>query len=191
MSQPVDVKEWRLVAQTDLWTGDVDGKGERVVPTGLLGSIRWWCEVLVPVGLVGYLVVHEGSEIHEPLEEVEELFIGGDTRYGLGRVRRVAWEPASHVFGIVPDLDGAGLCLTTERVLAHASVPEGAATLSGDLEALAWWDDGQLRTAPGAQPYRRPGSASATPVRWEIEESGLWAMHVAGERAEIAAEGVG
>ncbi len=47
MSQPVDVKEWRLIAQTDLWTGDVDGKGERVIPTGLLGSIRWWCEVLV------------------------------------------------------------------------------------------------------------------------------------------------
>lgn len=47
MSQPVDVKEWRLVARNDLWTGDVDGKGERVIPTGLLGSIRWWCEVLV------------------------------------------------------------------------------------------------------------------------------------------------
>jgi CRISPR-associated protein Cmr1 len=42
-----DVKEWRLVARTDLWTGDGDGKGERVLPTGLLGSIRWWCEVLV------------------------------------------------------------------------------------------------------------------------------------------------
>jgi CRISPR-associated protein Cmr1 len=43
----VHVKEWRLVAQSDLWTGDVGGKGERVIPTGLLGSLRWWCEVLV------------------------------------------------------------------------------------------------------------------------------------------------
>jgi CRISPR-associated protein Cmr1 len=47
MSQPVDVKEWGLVARTDLWTGDADGKGGRVIPTGLLGAIRWWCEVLV------------------------------------------------------------------------------------------------------------------------------------------------
>jgi len=47
MSAPADVKEWHLNARTDLWSGDVDGKGERVIPTGLLGSIRWWCEVLV------------------------------------------------------------------------------------------------------------------------------------------------
>jgi len=47
MSPAADVREWRLVAQTDLWTGDADRRGERVVPTGLLGSIRWWCEVLV------------------------------------------------------------------------------------------------------------------------------------------------
>jgi CRISPR-associated protein Cmr1 len=47
MSQPGVVKEWRLVARCDLWTGDADRKGERVIPTGLLGSIRWWCEVVV------------------------------------------------------------------------------------------------------------------------------------------------
>lgn len=144
-----------------------------------------------PLAVVGYRFVDEPSVVQEALEEVGELFLAGDTRYGLARVRRVALEPASHVFGIVADLDGAVLWLTTERVLAHASVPEGAATLSGDLEALAWWDGGQLRAAPGAQPYRQPGSASATPVRWRIEESGLWAMHVVGEPAEIAVEGVG
>ena len=144
-----------------------------------------------PVGLVGYLFVRDGSAIQEALEEVQELFLGGDTRYGLGRVRPVAWEPASQVFGIDPDLDGADPCVITERVLAHASVPEEAATLSGDMEALAWWDDGQLRTSPGAQPYWQPGSAAPKPVRWRIEESGLWAMHVADEPAGIAAEGVG
>jgi CRISPR-associated protein Cmr1 len=39
--------EWRLKALTDLWTGDADGKAQRTIPTGLLGSIRWWFEVLV------------------------------------------------------------------------------------------------------------------------------------------------
>ncbi len=40
-------REWRLKALTDLWTGDADGKGQCTIPTGLLGSIRWWFEVLV------------------------------------------------------------------------------------------------------------------------------------------------
>lgn len=52
------VKEWRLKACTDLWTGSVkleqrDGRSnerivsDKLVTTGLLGSIRWWLEVLV------------------------------------------------------------------------------------------------------------------------------------------------
>jgi CRISPR-associated protein Cmr1 len=32
---------------TPIWTGGVDRKSDRQVPTGLLGSIRWWFEVLV------------------------------------------------------------------------------------------------------------------------------------------------
>ncbi|MBX6368660.1 MAG: type III-B CRISPR module RAMP protein Cmr1 [Rhodospirillales bacterium] len=39
--------DWRLRAETDVWTGDVDGKGDRLITTGLLGSLRWWFEVLV------------------------------------------------------------------------------------------------------------------------------------------------
>lgn len=36
-----------LEAQTDLWTGDASGRPGRLIHTGLLGSIRWWFEVLV------------------------------------------------------------------------------------------------------------------------------------------------
>jgi len=38
---------WRLKALTDLWTGDANRDGGRTTPTGLLGSLRWWFEVLV------------------------------------------------------------------------------------------------------------------------------------------------
>jgi CRISPR-associated protein Cmr1 len=34
-------------ARTDLWTGDLQGKSDRLITTGLLGSIRWWFEILV------------------------------------------------------------------------------------------------------------------------------------------------
>jgi len=38
---------YTLKALTDIWTGDASGKGERLISTGLLGSIRWWFEVVV------------------------------------------------------------------------------------------------------------------------------------------------
>ena len=49
----MDAKTWDFTAQTDIWTGDIDGRPERLITTGLLGSIRWWFEVLVR-GLEGY-----------------------------------------------------------------------------------------------------------------------------------------
>lgn len=42
-----NARQFELQALTDIWTGDVNGNAERLVPTGLLGSIRWWFEVLV------------------------------------------------------------------------------------------------------------------------------------------------
>jgi CRISPR-associated protein Cmr1 len=42
-----EAREYTFQALTDLWTGDADGKSGRTITTGLLGSIRWWFEVLV------------------------------------------------------------------------------------------------------------------------------------------------
>lgn len=44
---PLSSREWVLKAQSPIWTGDADRNGGRTVPTGLLGSLRWWFEVLV------------------------------------------------------------------------------------------------------------------------------------------------
>jgi len=40
-------RTYHTKALTDLWTGDADGRPDRLIPTGLLGSIRWWFEVVV------------------------------------------------------------------------------------------------------------------------------------------------
>ncbi|GIU72926.1 MAG: hypothetical protein KatS3mg004_0013 [Bryobacteraceae bacterium] len=40
-------REWVLKAQSPMWTGDAERNGERTVTTGLLGSLRWWFEVVV------------------------------------------------------------------------------------------------------------------------------------------------
>lgn len=42
-----DSRDWKFRALTEIWTGDAKGNGDRFIPTGLLGSIRWWFEVLV------------------------------------------------------------------------------------------------------------------------------------------------
>lgn len=42
---------FELIALTDIWTGDADTarskQANRLIPTGLIGSLRWWFEVLV------------------------------------------------------------------------------------------------------------------------------------------------
>ena len=43
----MNVMEFKLMALTDIWTGDANRQGDRLITTGLLGSIRWWFEVLV------------------------------------------------------------------------------------------------------------------------------------------------
>ncbi len=42
-----------LTALTDIWTGDVNRRADRLRPTGIKGSIRWWYEAVVR-GLGGY-----------------------------------------------------------------------------------------------------------------------------------------
>ncbi|MGC8800888.1 MAG: type III-B CRISPR module RAMP protein Cmr1 [Chloroflexus sp.] len=41
------VKEWKLKALTNIWTGDAARKPDRLILTGIMGSLRWWYEVLV------------------------------------------------------------------------------------------------------------------------------------------------
>ncbi|GIV64051.1 MAG: hypothetical protein KatS3mg045_1390 [Bellilinea sp.] len=40
-------KEWKIRALTPIWTGDADREENRLIPTGIVGSLRWWFEVLV------------------------------------------------------------------------------------------------------------------------------------------------
>jgi CRISPR-associated protein Cmr1 len=43
-----DNMDWTCEAQTPIWTGDaIRNNGACLIPSGLLGSVRWWFEVLV------------------------------------------------------------------------------------------------------------------------------------------------
>lgn len=47
MNDPLAIREWILKAHTPIWTGDANRNGDRLVLSGVLGSIRWWFEVVV------------------------------------------------------------------------------------------------------------------------------------------------
>jgi hypothetical protein len=106
------------------------------------------------------------------LEAVTTLFVGGDTRYGLGRMRRIEFEEAGTVFGSRPDLDGGDAIVIGPLLLGHGI---SGRQLHGAKEALTGWD----RTAADplmslATPRWVPGSRFYEDVRWRIDQEGTW-----------------
>ncbi len=61
----VQVMEWELRALTNIWTGDARRNGDRLIPTGIMGSLRWWYEVLVR-GLGGKACDPTAKEVRCP-----------------------------------------------------------------------------------------------------------------------------
>lgn len=127
-----------------------------------------------PVFLKGYLFCREADE-EARVREMKELFLGGDTRYGLGRVRRVHLEDRAQgdFFGKPLELSAEEPLVKTDTLLAHAAGQRVANTgLSGALEQLVAWDNERLKGGPLAW---APGSYSGSgSLRWKIGKDGLW-----------------
>src|SRR5512133_3954177 len=72
------IESWacELTALSDIWTGDAmtaqTKKAQLVIPTGLLGSVRWWFEVLVR-GLGG--AACDPSAKHKPCQGREHCLV--------------------------------------------------------------------------------------------------------------------
>lgn len=135
-----------------------------------------------PAGMAGYVFLRNGEDLAKRLSGLGTLFVGGDTRYGLGRIERVAMEPASAFFGATVALDDGEPHVSTERALGHALAPDGT-PMWGELEAIRGWD------MTGQQPGRRisgpvwtPGSkivGEGSIPRFRIDQHGLW--HLGGQ----------
>ncbi len=119
------------------------------------------------VFLLGYVFLLEGS-FRRKLQETKTLFLGGDTRYGLGRVRQVAWEEAGTVFGKeVEPTDKP--TVKSNTILAHTTGERD--DLRGQVEILGGWPLNQMR-----QDHRvwAPGSTCEEDISWTIDEYGYW-----------------
>jgi hypothetical protein len=132
-----------------------------------------------PVAMVGYAFIHCVKAMDEyPVEQrrldgVNTIFVGGDTRYGLGRLRRVAFDRIAQedAFGGSVILDADSPQIETASVWAHAYA---VSSMNGALELLGGWDRGAIRSLDEAAPLWQPGSHAADVLRWTIEPDGLW-----------------
>lgn len=128
------------------------------------------------VGMVGYVFLRNGKDLAERLRAVTTLFVGGDTRYGLGRLERVTMEPAEKFFAATVALDGEEPQVFTQRALGHVSELNGV-RICGELEAIGGWDmTSQLQDRSINGPVWTPGSQidGKDQNRFRIGQDGLW-----------------
>lgn len=168
--------------------------GTAIVPesdSALEGSLRhtecispWWRdsnsqgETAASVLLLGY-VFWQDSDRHRQLQDIETLFIGGDTRYGLGKIRRIDMSSSdTAVFGkpVRPDREHPEI--GSDIVLGHAPEGGGDEGMQGAKELLGGWDrgspwkEGRLVWAPGSCDTNH---TDEKPVYWSIDREGYWA----------------
>ncbi|GIX00220.1 MAG: hypothetical protein KatS3mg111_3552 [Pirellulaceae bacterium] len=134
----------------------------------------WWRplegEDLKPVAMVGYLFCRDRT-LGDQIQGIQEIFVGGDIRYGLGRLRRVILEEAKDLFGSTVDLSGDSPAVCTGRVLAH-TLPQRI-NLLGSRECIGGWDmssGGMIR----ARLVGAPGCSVDQERTFATTEDGVW-----------------
>lgn len=145
---------------------------ECVLPYWRQGSSR----ASSPVAFAGYVLLKQGIQ---DLNDIAVLFLGGDTRYGLGQMRRVEWSAASDLFGLQVDLQQSIPFARGSRLFAHARQHDGEPEIIGAQECLAGWDltISDRFTPLCEKPLWMPGSRirDTKGVRdWQICEDGFW-----------------
>ncbi len=129
------------------------------------------------VAMVGYVFVHANLDqgIRQALEALESITIGGDTRYGLGQLKRVSCAQAKDLFGCAVNGDETNPCVMTNRILGHADGSQiQSQCLQGQMEILLGWNRGKLITETCSSPLWCPGSTCHENCYWHILPSGIW-----------------
>ncbi len=146
----------------------------------------WWWELRgrdkepKPVYLAGYFFMRKDSlKLKHELSNINTLFIGGDTRYGLGKISKVPWDDVSadgSVFGQHVYLNSEDPEIASNTVLGHALLEkqEDSIEVRGMKELLGGWDrgtpwKGNLMWVPGSVLKKQKNQ-----VLWRIDKNGHW-----------------
>jgi hypothetical protein len=137
----------------------------------------WWrdynCQGETKAMLILGYVFLKNNGFRRQLDNIDTLFVGGDTRYGLGKICRVEWHEASGdlpVFGERVHLDGEHPEIQSKIVLGHA-LEGGQSKMQGVKELLGGWDQGGLWR--GALTWA-PGSVFESTATWSVDNYGYW-----------------
>ena len=124
----------------------------------------------------GYVFLRNNG-FRRQLDDIDTLFVGGDTRYGLGKICRVRWNDLSaadlSVFRQAVHLDKENPVIQSDFIWGHAW-EDGQAPIQGMRgmkELLGGWDQGN--------PWRgalmwAPGSSLERSALWSIDNYGYW-----------------
>ncbi len=129
-----------------------------------------------PVYLKGYVFSRDAGLL-TTMDNLETLFLGGDTRYGLGRLRRVVFEPDDpphKAFGASVKLEGGDPMIRCNRILNHACIGKGLSMIGG-LERLSGWDYGLLMKEGQDSVCWVPGSCPKEEgsLVWQLAPDGI------------------
>ena len=126
------------------------------------------------VFLLGHVFLRKNG-FRRQIENIETLFVGGDTRYGLGKISRVGWRELSGdstVFGKPAHLDKEDPQIHSNIVWGHAlESSQDSLRISGTKELLGGWDQGIQWQGSLAW---IPGSYSEDELTWSIDNYGYW-----------------
>jgi hypothetical protein len=141
----------------------------------------WWrdsnCqEESSAVLLLGYVFLRN-NDFWEQLNNIDTIFVGGDTRYGLGKICRIDWHGISDdlsVFGKGVHLDGENPEIQSDIVwghaletnLGHSQSSQGSKELFGGWNRDKLWEK-QLAWVPGSTFEKQE-------IWWSIDENGYW-----------------
>lgn len=123
-----------------------------------------------PVAMTGYLFSKDDT-LSKQLKDIRELFVGGDTRYGLGRIKRIELKQEDAFFGCRVDLNGDSPIVHTSRVLAHTIMQDSSVVL-GNQECIGGWDLSSGLKTPSLT--WTPGSDAGSEKRFAVQEEGTW-----------------
>lgn len=124
--------------------------------------------------LLGYVFLRNNG-FRKQLDNINTLFIGGDTRYGLGKMHRARCPDVSDdlsVFERLAILNKEYPGIQSDVIWGHA--PEDAVItqgIQGAKELLGGWEQGT--PWKGARAWA-PGSSAEQPLDWVIDSYGNW-----------------
>ncbi|AKB36818.1 DUF324 domain containing Cmr6-like protein [Methanosarcina siciliae C2J] len=127
------------------------------------------------VGMIGYIFVRSGSQHANSVREIDNLLIGGDTRYGFGSLIRLDISEETNVFGNNIDLSKENPVVISSIILGQATTTK---SMKGDLEAFAGWDNTSDSGLQNFATFWMPGSSIVSDKdnlnHWIIEPGGFW-----------------